>query len=35
MVALLVLHLGAALKHLLIDRDEVPARMIPILRRRV
>ncbi|MEO6066245.1 MAG: cytochrome b [Lysobacterales bacterium] len=33
-IALLALHLGAVLKHLLIDRDEVPGRMISILRRR-
>lgn len=34
MVALLALHLGAVLKHLLVDRDEVPGRMIAFLRRR-
>lgn len=32
-VALLVLHLGVVLKHMLIDRDEIPGRMIPFLRR--
>ncbi len=32
--ALIVLHVGAALKHMLIDRDEVVARMIPFLKRR-
>ena len=34
MVALFTLHLGAVLKHMLIDRDEIPGRMIPILRGR-
>ena len=33
MVVLLALHLGAVLKHLLIDRDDVPGRMIAFLRR--
>lgn len=33
MIALFVLHVGAVLKHMVIDRDEVPGRMIPGLRR--
>ena len=32
--ALIVLHVGAALKHLFIDRDDVVARMIPFLRKK-
>ena len=32
--ALIALHVGAALKHLVIDRDDVVGRMIPFLRRR-
>lgn len=33
LVALVLMHVGAALKHHLIDRDEVLARMLPFLRR--
>ncbi len=32
-IALLVLHVGAALKHHLVDRDDVLSRMLPFLRR--
>jgi cytochrome b561 len=32
--ALIVLHVGAALKHIFIDRDDVVARMIPFLRKK-
>ncbi len=32
---LLALHVGAVLKHHFIDRDEIPGRMLPFLRRRV
>ncbi len=35
MAAVIVLHAGAALKHHLIDRDEVLARMLPFLHRKV
>lgn len=34
MMALVALHVGAALKHHFIDRDDVLARMIPVLSRR-
>jgi cytochrome b561 len=34
MMGLVILHIGAALKHHLIDRDDVLARMLPLLRRR-
>jgi cytochrome b561 len=33
-IALLALHVGAALKHHVIDRDDVLARMLPLLKRR-
>lgn len=33
LVALVVLHIGAALKHHVIDRDDVLARMLPVVRR--
>ncbi len=34
LVVLISLHLGAVLKHLLVDRDDIPGRMIGILRDR-
>jgi len=34
MVALLALHVGAVLKHLLIDRDDIPGGMLAFFRRR-
>jgi cytochrome b561 len=34
LAALLLLHVAAALKHHFIDRDEVLARMLPLVRRR-
>ena len=35
MAAVIVLHVAAALKHHFVDRDDVMARMIPFLRRRM
>lgn len=33
-IILLVLHAGAAIKHHIVDKDDVLARMIPFLRRK-
>ena len=35
LIGLIVLHVGAALKHHVVDRDDVLARMLPVARRRV
>ncbi len=35
LLALAVMHIAAAIKHLVWDRDDVAARMLPLLRRRV